>query len=425
MANWEHIYDLTGPVDTWGKVATDGTSIYYWDTSVGMYRYNPSSNTDELLITDAAFEAEAQSHIPGQAILTTEYGNISVFNQTLYVGIWYQYQFDIPTSHGRFVIFKVVGATVTQVAFIDKATEVAGGAFSLFADSELIVYYYDDECQKSTNGTSWSDIAQPIFDSGAGLPEAITYPRDFRDIGIYTGAQGDVYYFNGTQWELKGNLNGSIASTLMDGKDIYWITRHDANEFTDDDFATYDLPATDQSLFAAIQLNMPYPVAHKPNDFDSSFSEVYWFDGLDWQLLDTTDVGPPFWSTPTGGQLTSKAWIIRIDSGEVYALVRSGAAWDVWKRDTNLAPTPDAWGGPCEPATFYYGVDALIERGTLPFCSVNPGAMAITELFVAVVGNADPATSNSEAAYAVYPYDIFADMTPDIANEAVVSVKNV
>jgi hypothetical protein len=407
MATWSEIYTLTGAVDIRGGVATDGDFIYYWDPATGIYRYRPDTNTDSLIISNASV-----SYVSGEA----DFISLQNFQGRVYIAV--KHDQGSGAADNNCLIYRISGTTATLVHTFDTTLQNTGGG--LFADDTTMVVVGmnsgtgDAFSKYTTDGSNWTLVTPPIWNTGT--PTSIQtingvsgqFGHDGRALGIFVvfdGASNYAYKFTGGQWVRQPDPMPS-GSFLIETGPTYHVTRHDGQEFTTD-FDTYTIPSF-VDVYAACQLNMPWSIGH----FDPDGTErIYKLEAGAWTQIDTAP-GISH-AAPTGGNLTNKAWYIRLDSGDAYALTRVSTTWYVWERSAAFDPPDEPMGGgdspPCTNfAIFYYGIETPLVRGELPFCGVNPGALAVSAGGVALVGGnivLDGEGLISSVVYAEFPYD--------------------
>lgn len=407
MATWSEVYTLSGFVQNSAGVATDGDFIYYWDSTEGLYRYDPSNNVDLLIADNTELDYIDSNY--------SDWVSLQNFNGNVYVGVKHDTGGGAPNNH--VVIWRISGSTIVEVTQVDTAVGASKGR--LFSDGNILVIiamniFGDSFSAYSANASTWSTVGTVW---NVGTPDDIqnisgvygAFGHDNRALGMFCAFEDSgsnyVYKFVSNQWIRQPDPLPS-GSLMFETGPTYHITRHDGQEYTTD-FDTYTIPSF-IDVFAACQLNMPFSMGHWDNGGDT---EIYKFEAGAWTLLDTAP-GIQH-QNPTGGSLPHKMWLIRLDSGSAYAFTRVSTTWSVWERSEAFDPPDEPMGGggdgPCiNYAIFYYGIETPTVRGELPFCGVNPGALAVSASGIVIVGGnpVNPTDSfSSSVVYADFPYD--------------------
>jgi hypothetical protein len=456
MAIWEP-HDTLRYVNGNRNVATDGTYIYYWvncpSTNTagfvatgGIYRYEPGTTTETLIISNANIATYLETLYPVILLGANEYNSVAMicFNEEIYVAVHViQYnntslmdevcldplppEEPFATTQHTLSVCSVGVSSITQVTSLTP-DNIAGygssffGYTGLWADSDNIVAMITLDgtgltcpdppevlqfCKYSGNGSSWSTVA--VGGDGYIISEhAFSFQegRDFRGLGIFEYANSKIYQFTGGTWVLvDGSVDG--GHSLYETGPTYHLTKTDGTGYAPANLSAYNTLTPPAFFSPARQLNMQWSMGY---GFDSA-DEAYKLEGGAWVVLDQID--PSLLFDYTGGTDLDN-WFIRLDSGVTYMIkVNGGAGSEVWKRDTNFDPTPDSWSGGSSPpctnfAIFYYGIETPLVRGELPFCGVNPGALAVSAGGVALVGGnivLDGEGLISSVVYAESPYD--------------------
>lgn len=409
MATWTHLKNTSILTADLRHVASSGTKLYYVDNvSSDVYEWDPDTNTETRIVDASAI---------------TDYDityAIAWFNGDLYV--MNAYAGDAPrverwdgTPDDLTTVksFTVVNGGPTQIGMI--ADESIITAFSV--ENPVSPAPYSAEGWYSSDGSSWSaaswsnDVWSPPDLNGAfDAPKNTAFP-----LGLYrefvtatngartTTTEKRIFKFVGGVWTQGAILNtnpNEIYRHSSPNENIHFT--YTAGQYYDLNFAgTNTIPSSPPQMY---QINMPFGVA-----LDFAPNILYELSGGAWSALDTFDIT---WDI----EPSTSPVIVKMNDGNAYIIAYSsiGAGYDVriFGRDEPLG---------CAAAQFYYGIEVPEYASDLPFCGVEPGALAIAALTGLVILGSNAQTAGGPmVVWGQYPYtggwtDITGIVPEDIA----------
>lgn len=312
MATWSKRADLgTNLYSEWA--VSDGTDIYYIDSSFDIRRFVISTNTDSIIVNDTTPDDNPQYPV--------------WFNNNLYF---------ITRSGSDSKVYRWNGS-VDNITNVRTLTAGSGNR-CLWEDGNYMVCVgrggigsYAPVTYYTTTGSGWN--AATWSDYGVAYSGiVIDNMREHSSLGAHArfcmsmapcSSPYVTYEFVGGsgQW-VKQYEN--TKSPVMVGPDVIWTVS--PSEYTTD-WVSFPSPSTSITAVMA-GYNMPYSMGFST---EVSTTDIYYFDSgaSDWTFFEAVS------NNDFGG---SDSTFIRMSDYNVYAIVEISGNWEVWERDEIWAP---------------------------------------------------------------------------------------
>lgn len=473
---WTKVQDLTFRVDNSYTSRTIAVTDDYNQiflkaaTSNAIYKYNSTTNPPNGLVTEYLSDAEVSAIMPSL-------GSISHF--TWFDDALYFVAFSVATGG---VVFRSdsAGNVVEEFVANDHIPEphpdtdfvpteyflgVVGGKllYVMFVGTHAAVVGTDDFSAFWTaykSGGTWTvtNDAGDYDPRGNSLldEDNITHEvsldtnsfslKGFSFVGLWYGSfvggtphlhneyaddNPVLFTWNGTGWDTTPNFaldynSGPTQEHWMTGPDTHWVKAPTVDGTGGGTPGTFSNNLTSEStmnlnLYRCHQIGFLNSFGYRTDLVESVTRARYYEKSAGNWTLRFYEVDPPPLSNMSATGLAPIVW--RNDQGEVMIIVapNAGVNSDIYKWDQIYS----LGGSPCEDyAIFYYGIETPLERGTLPFCGVNPGALAVSADGIAIIGGNivnEGEELSSSVVYTEAPYNDFEDISDIIPLDAGVS----